>query len=246
MPMSTVRKRVGFTLIELLVVIAIIAILIGLLLPAVQKVREAAARMSCSNNLKQLGLGVHNYHTTFDSRMPGWNGAQIFVELLGYMEQDNVAKGLAYSTPIKAFVCPSDPTAGNVTNGACSYAANVPAYYPAMRITSFTDGTSNTIIFAERITVCGSTTNLWATASGGSGGNIAANFAASGSSAVVATNIPVRTPASCQTTYAAGPHTGTILVCMGDGSVRGVSSSAATTGWAAASTPNGGETIGLN
>ena len=129
--MSTLKRRSGFTLIELLVVIAIIAVLVGLLLPAVQKVREAAARMSCSNNMKQIGLANANYESTYQKFPIGQNrvtGASPLGLLLPYVEQNALYNLIPAS--MFAILPASATTAANtmLSNGGNDWLNLAPVY----------------------------------------------------------------------------------------------------------------------
>jgi len=320
------RRSRGFTLIELLVVIAIIAILIGLLLPAVQKVRETAARAQCQNNLKQLGLAAHHYHDVHEYLPPGigyyptaTNGAfgSYFFHLLPYVEQDNLYRsalgsvpfpppdGLTavyypgnnkvYSQPVPIFLCPSDPSVGpdgGVTVvgdsfGASCYAFNalvvaqndittvpfktnpqgktrIPADIP--------DGTSNTILQAEKYARCTNTTmppqfrdggSTWAYAGAGpfpwlpppmappvkmfGAGFCIPAFANQGAPDAIGTGSRFQvqpTPGNCDPTRAATAHAGGIQVGLVDGSVRTLAPSLSGDTWVAAVTRAGGEVLG--
>jgi prepilin-type N-terminal cleavage/methylation domain-containing protein/prepilin-type processing-associated H-X9-DG protein len=183
-------QRRAFTLVELLVVIAIIGILVALLLPAVQAAREAARRMSCGNNLKQIGLAFHNYHDTYkafppSALLPNGVASRSFspqARLLSFLEQENLQDlidwNLSYSVQplvtkqrIATYLCPSEigdkeRPDGAITHYPLTYGVNVGTWfvydpttrqggngiaYPNGRINfaSVTDGTSNTLAFAE-------------------------------------------------------------------------------------------------
>lgn len=130
--MNRVRQRSGFTLIELLVVIAIIAILVALLLPAVQQAREAARRSSCKNNLKQLGIALHNYHDTFRVLPPGCvfggaprsgtnptsYGPSFYVLILPFIEQGPLYDSLTFNGKSPGYVNEGPASSAGSQNGA--------------------------------------------------------------------------------------------------------------------------------
>lgn len=168
-------RRGGFTLLELLVVIAIFAVLVGLLLPAIQKVREAAHLMESTNNLRQNIIATHNFAALHEGQLPSIDGSpnspnrglSLFLAILPYLEQSTLVRrpGDDRLAAVSTFVSPADPTyVSGVSGPVSSYAANAQVFVgnPSMAHT-FLDGASRTIAFAEHYsTGCQGVTFLYA------------------------------------------------------------------------------------
>jgi len=232
------RSKPGFTLIELLVVIAIIAILIGLLLPAVQKVREAAARSTSQNNLKQMGIAINNQAGTSANGLiqcgtdvPVNSGTNhFFYQLLPFMEGTNLYTATPPAGNFKPFIAPLDPsaaTAGTLSYGVNSNMATLPgtngptAYLPA----TFQRGTSSTVGVGE---VYQATT--W--------NSSIITMTASGA----ALRLPTltTTPVGAPTGFSSSG----VQVVLIDGSVRNVSPSQYSNNWAIATSLSGSGVLG--
>jgi prepilin-type N-terminal cleavage/methylation domain-containing protein/prepilin-type processing-associated H-X9-DG protein len=275
--------RRGFTLIELLVVIAIIAILIALLVPAVQKVREAAARTQCTNNQKQLGLATHGFHdvnkrfpAAYSNTLCGKANGTVFYYILPYIEQTtlysstndtlNGACSPALTTPpnnyvrarpVTVYVCPSNPTTpGGIWPGNNDWATGhygfnymlfggpgtTGAWDSARTMVGVTDGTSNTMFYAERYgNFTNGAYNLWC--HGGWNSDYMAMFGYNGNY-----NIPQFQPAANAATayYSQTPHGSSMIVCMADGSVRSVNSSVTQLSWQNAILPSDNQVLGAD
>ncbi|HMF19683.1 MAG TPA: DUF1559 domain-containing protein [Gemmataceae bacterium] len=290
------RRWHGFTLIELLVVIAIIAILIALLVPAVQKVREAAARTQSENNLKQIGLAAHSANDAYKklphglgfypNTSPNWSNfnwggppatfGPITYHLLPFIEQQNMynaanwsVQWTAYHQVVPTYIAPSDPTApadgiiqDNWSNnpstqaawggGALSYSANGFVFGArddkVARIPqTFRDGTSNTIIFAERYSTCGLYRHIWNNDESGAPGDVQnpdPNDVFFGLPAYQTLPQWAPTDANCNANLLQSYSAGGILVGLGDGSVRTVTPIISLTTWQNAITPADGNLLG--
>lgn len=184
MKFSEQPQRDGATLIEVLVVIAILAVLIGLLLPAVQKARAAALRIQSMNNLKQIALATQNFSDTYDSNLPSINGMNnvthklevtVLFSILPFLEQGNLyaAYTAQFARPgqtvvdssyvLKPFLDSADPTLPSPPEGVSSYAASALVFAPRSRLAQLTDGTSNTIAYTQHYAFnCGGSEFTWA------------------------------------------------------------------------------------